>query len=348
MQAQEERYRFNSALWASVWKYLGVTPTDASNACGVCSRDTLLRSVRSGKVRMPVLVAMCNLYRLDIMQFFMSGSTCMSALGDLRVPPCEWTAVSYNPGALTGYSKKAECIYADQLAIALAARGISISAAISGGRICSPVHAGTNDAIGRVVYNGLLFQMLPVLLCTEQSRIGRASGHSDSTYANAVKCGDVTVGTLVDICNAWHIDISLFFCHGQDGVIPSVLRTNDNDWRDVRFVPERLRLTYMKDSPFGLDFSRLAELLGFTRQTLMRTLSHASPMRASALVHICNTLGVSPMMFFDGQRGSTETLVSIFLQKKVDSLEHELAKQAARCQAMQKLLNEHGIEYTEP
>lgn len=338
MQIVEE-IKFNEFLWSSLFRYLNVTATEVSNVIGTCSRDTIIRSVKTGKVRMPILVRVCNAYRLDVKKFFDGGVSLL----DLQVPKEEWTPVRYVTDAVTNYSCKVDCMYADKLAAVLSSRELRVDDVLIGGRVVSPNDSKYVerhcDAI--VSYNSILFNSLPALLNIEQSKIGSLSGHSGSTFANAIRCGDVTIGTLVDICNTFYIDISHFFSECGDGIIPKDLFADKSDWTVIRFIPSRMKLLYIKNSPFGFSFTELASKLGYTRSKLMLQMSSSSPMRASTLVRICNILHISPMLFFEGSKNDDDNfLVSAYLTKRIARLEEELAYKEKEIKALRAELNQ--------
>ena len=333
-----EEIKFNESLWSSLFSYLNVTATEVSDVIGICSRDTVIRSVKTGRVRMPVLVRVCNAYRLDVKKFFEGGVS----LPDLQVPKDEWTPVRYITDAVTNYSCKVDCMYADKLAAILSSRGLCVDDVLTGGRVVS---SDDSECVVRhhdasISYNSILFKSLPALLNMEQSKIGILSGHSGSTFANAIRCGDVTIATLVDICNAFHVDISHFFSGCGDGIIPKDLFADKSDWTVIRFIPSRMKLLYIKNSPFGFSFTALASKLGYTRSQLMLQMSSSSPMRASTLVRICNTLNISPMLFFDGSKnGDDNFLVTAYFTKRIASLEEALAYKEREIETLRAELN---------
>lgn len=288
-------YLFNYALWKSLFDQLGVD----SRSVRMEESERVIRSIRSeSSVRMRALVELCNNYRLDIRQFFVESGKEMTLRLDVSVKG-KWSPVCMDESLLSGVGRRAPR-HPDVLD-AMNTHGISLES-LFGLDVTEDEPGGTesrrvNDdmtAVGNSRFNADLFGMLPGLLHVGRIHIGLLSGHASTMWQRVQETGNISMQGLVDVCNAFRLDIGEFFSETYSEHVVH----GDEGWKDIVFRNDRLRGLYV-GADSVTDLTTLCAKTGFTRIRIERYVQNRKAMQADDMLKICKACGVAPSYFWD-------------------------------------------------
>ena len=155
-------------------------------------------------------------------------------------------------------------------------------------------------------FNAELFKILPRLLNVGRIHIGLRSGHAATLWQRVAETGNISVANLVDVCNAFRLNINEFFSSSYSEKVVM----EEKDWQPIEFHNERLRGLFVgKDARMNLN--ELCAQTRFTRIRIERYIKSASAMQADDLITLCKVCGVAPSYFWDGAASVAErTIVS--------------------------------------
>lgn len=281
------KYTFNMSLLKNLCGLLNTNAFAMSKRMGM-SVDTLRRHL-TGKVacRVDILVAVCNEYHLDVHAFFLTEGEEWNA--PVVVDDERWHPVLYHPEIIGITDKMYTC---EKIVGLCEILDLDISQVMEQQ---IDTQADISDS-ARYCYFKELFQLLPTLLKVAHRQIGIDTGHTIHTYGASVKAGDILMRTLVDVCNAYSIPISLFFPKEGCMSVPNDICVNGLPAQE--FHPYRIMEFYGNTDEYEYVYEFQSHL-NFTPQRMLRYMSKTSPMKASELVDISNKLGVSPMYFLE-------------------------------------------------
>ena len=314
------KYEFNKNLLQNLFGLLNTNAFAMGKRMNM-SVDTLRRHL-TGKVdcRVDILVAVCNEYHLDVHAFFLAEGEEWNE--PVVVDESRWQPVQYHPNVLNeGVSKTYTC---KKMADMCEMRDIDIFEVLE--QHLEP--SANEESVTRYRYFKELFQLLPTLLKVSHRQIGIDTGHTIHTYGAAVKAGDILMRTLIDVCNVYHIPVSLFF--PKDGCMSIPNEIVDRNLDEQEFHPYRIMEFYGNDYAFIYE---LRERINLTPQRMIRFMSKTSPMKASELVDISNRLGVSPMYFMENPVSHVDSIGEENVNRRIRRLKNE-AERAKKESAM--------------
>lgn len=331
-------YLFNITLWKSLFDQLGVDTTNVNMQESV---RVISNIRRESAVRVEAIVELCNNYRLDIRQFFVEMGAEMSMAVSI-LPKSKFKPIVFN-SALIATDNKRQPRHTDVLD-ALNTHGVEWEqifvtqkydakddghgkwdmggSAPAAAAESAPAPAGEESTSGEALslshdavagssplpysFNAELFKILPRLLNVGRIHIGLRSGHAATLWQRVSETGNISVANLVDVCNAFRLNINEFFSSSYSEKVVM----EEKDWQPIEFHNERLRGLFVgKDARMNLN--ELCAQTRFTRIRIERYIKSASAMQADDLITLCKVCGVAPSYFWDGAASVAEkTIVS--------------------------------------
>lgn len=316
---------FNKDMFSNIFKFSQDTPKSMGDKTGIC-RVRLARHVRSGNPSVDVLVGICNTYHYDIHRFFTEkGKT--PERNKILIGEEDWQPITFHPELIQGYGKKAAYIKCDDLAALAGTEENDIRKILEhpvdeeAGR--STAYKFSRDGGERYVYFAKLTRMLPSLLKVSQLQLGIDAGSTQSLYRCATRNDDIQVRTLVKLCNAYGIDVNVFFPLESEMDVPDKL-TGEHSGQ--QFHNYRISEFYGKGKKH--TYNSFKEFLGYTSPRMVRTLSNNAPMTATELARICNLLHVTPSYFFEDPATHAEHMDELQVNAQMRSMENEVTRLA--------------------
>lgn len=321
-------YLFNITLWKSLFDQLGVDTTNVNMKESV---RVISNIRRESAVRVEAIVELCNNYRLDIRQFFVEMGAEMSMAVSI-LPKSKFRPVVFN-ATLIATDNKRQPRHTDVLD-ALNTHGVEWEQIFRPSPLPSPTEGRESSACGgsgseelspsiemeesgrlplegeegrgSFSFNAELFKILPRLLNVGRIHIGLRSGHAATLWQRVAETGNISVANLVDVCNAFHLNINEFFAASYSEKVVM----DEKDWEPIEFHNERLRGLFVgKDARMNLN--ELCAQTRFTRIRIERYIKSASAMQADDLITLCKVCNVPPSYFWDGAATVAEkTIVS--------------------------------------
>lgn len=147
-------------------------------------------------------------------------------------------------------------------------------------------------------FNKELFNTLPTLLGSNKEHIYDRIGMSKLSYLLSQKTGDIKLGVLVKLCNAYHIHIKLFFQPG----IPTILVDNTDTWKPYHWNPSNIRALWASRANPIIRRTDMMAKLGMDKttcnSTIIRLTSPGSALRASQWCDVCDHFNINIMLPF--------------------------------------------------
>lgn len=263
---------------------------------------TLLRWANpelGGDIPVHCMLDMCNMYNLDLTTFIIDDNS-------ISVPPAPEPEISPEPTVLNSRTWKE----LTELRKMLLESQRKINLLVEENNMLKNQSRNYSDALSekeeydygtesprKWIANWELLKNLTHVTGTSKRELMRVG--NIGTYSNALEDGNMTIPSLVKICNKFQISSRHFFL--RDANMPVHLKTysqyRTDEWKKISFHPEYLNDLFGREGLTGLTRKDIAQMVGVSETTIRSWKIEYSTMRIKDMLNICNSLSVSPWCF---------------------------------------------------